>query len=103
MALAESMGPRWDDARVFVLTDNGLLSVEHGTTGKSIWWDDATRVPLRAQVLEAIETTQLRQRPDFVIMRHVEGWHDLAPLLPQWSSGHRRLDTGRGPLFLLTI
>ena len=47
VALAESMGPRWDDACVFVLTDNGLLLGEHGTTGKSIWWDGATRVPLR--------------------------------------------------------
>src|SRR5215212_7476629 len=48
VGLAESMGPRWDEACVFVLTDNGLLLGEHGTTGKSIWWDDATRVPLRA-------------------------------------------------------
>ena len=49
VALAESMGPRWDDACVFVLTDNGLLLGEHGTTGKSIWWDAATRVPLLAR------------------------------------------------------
>jgi N-acetylglucosamine-6-sulfatase len=51
VAIAKSMGPRWDDACVFVLTDNGLLlNGEHGTRGgKSIWWDEATRVPLRAR------------------------------------------------------
>jgi N-acetylglucosamine-6-sulfatase len=48
-AVAESMGPRWDDACVLVLTDNGLLLNEHGTSGKSIWWDEATRVPLLAR------------------------------------------------------
>jgi len=85
VALAESMGPRWDDVRVFVLTDNGLLSVEHGTAGKSIWWDDATRVPLRAQVLETIETTQLRQRPDFVIIGTQKGG---TTSLHYYLSGH---------------
>jgi arylsulfatase A-like enzyme len=49
VAIADAMGPRWDDACVFVLTDNGVLLNEHGTTGKSIWWDEATRVPLRAR------------------------------------------------------
>jgi N-acetylglucosamine-6-sulfatase len=49
VAIADAMGPRWDEACVFVLTDNGLLLNEHETTGKSIWWDAATRVPLRAR------------------------------------------------------
>jgi arylsulfatase A-like enzyme len=31
---------------VTVLSDNGHLLGEHGTTGKSHWWDAATRVPL---------------------------------------------------------
>jgi arylsulfatase A-like enzyme len=49
VAIADAMGPRWNDACVLVLTDNGLLLDEHGTAGKSIWWDEATRVPLLAR------------------------------------------------------
>jgi N-acetylglucosamine-6-sulfatase len=49
VAIADAMGPRWNDACVLVLSDNGFLLREHGTTGKSHWWDEATRVPLRAR------------------------------------------------------
>jgi N-acetylglucosamine-6-sulfatase len=49
VAIAEAMGPRWEEACVFVLSDNGYLVGEHETTGKSDWWDGATRVPLRAR------------------------------------------------------
>ena len=49
VAIAEAMGPRWEEACVFVLSDNGYLVGEHETTGKSDWWDGATRVPLRSR------------------------------------------------------
>jgi arylsulfatase A-like enzyme len=45
--IAAAMGDRWASACVVVLTDNGWLIDEHGTSGKSHWWDEATRVPMR--------------------------------------------------------
>jgi N-acetylglucosamine-6-sulfatase len=45
-SIAEAMDSRWDTACVIVMSDHGFLLGEHHTTGKSIWWDEATRVPL---------------------------------------------------------
>ena len=49
VAIAAELGSRWDDACVFFFTDNGYLLGEHGAYGKGIWFDEATRVPLRAR------------------------------------------------------
>lgn len=47
--IATAMGPRWKNACVFFLSDNGYLLGEHGYRGKATWWDQATRVPLLAR------------------------------------------------------
>jgi hypothetical protein len=47
--IAQAMGNRWNDSCVFFFTDNGFVLGEHGTSGKSTWWDGATRVPMRAR------------------------------------------------------
>jgi arylsulfatase A-like enzyme len=49
VAMHDAMGPRWDDACVLVLSDNGYLLGEHGHVGKTIWWDGAVRVPMLAR------------------------------------------------------
>jgi arylsulfatase A-like enzyme len=49
VAIAGELGSRWDNACVFFFTDNGYLLGEHGSHGKGIWFDEATRVPMRAR------------------------------------------------------
>jgi arylsulfatase A-like enzyme len=47
--IAAAMGPRWDAACVFVLSDNGWEMGEHGTVGKATPYDGSVRVPLLAR------------------------------------------------------
>jgi hypothetical protein len=52
VSVAESKGPRWDDACELVLTEIDLLLNGHGATGEPIWCDEATRVPLQTRSAE---------------------------------------------------
>ena len=47
--IAAAMGPRWDAACVFVLSDNGWEMGEHGVVGKATPYDGSVRVPLLAR------------------------------------------------------
>jgi N-acetylglucosamine-6-sulfatase len=49
VAIAEGMGPRWAQACVLVLSDNGYLLGDHDHVGKTIWLDEAVRVPMLAR------------------------------------------------------
>lgn len=48
--IARAMGPRWEEAEIFFLSDNGYLLGEHGHNGKATWWRQATCVPMQARI-----------------------------------------------------
>jgi arylsulfatase A-like enzyme len=62
--IAEAMGPRWDGACVFFVSDNGYVVKEHDKTGKNIWWDDASRTPMLARCPELGRADQIISSTD---------------------------------------
>jgi arylsulfatase A-like enzyme len=89
VAIAHAMGPRWDDACVFFVSDNGYVIKEHGKTGKNIWWDDASRTPMLARC------------PDLGRADQIISSTDLAPTIlaaagitPSWVMDGRAMQGG---------
>jgi N-acetylglucosamine-6-sulfatase len=106
--IAAALGSRWDAAVVIVLTDNGYLLGEHGTRGKSIWWDQAQRVPslIRAPGISGREDDRLVSTVDIPAtilfaagarMHHPidgrplqEAWSREGVLIESWVGGSAR-------------
>ncbi len=49
-AIADAMGSRWNNACVFVVSDNGWMMGEHGVVGKALPYDGAVRISMRARI-----------------------------------------------------
>jgi N-acetylglucosamine-6-sulfatase len=88
MAIADAFGSRWDEACVFVFTDNGLLLGEHDTRLKAIWWDPATRVPMRARCQGLSSGTDSR----------LVGSIDLAPTILHAAGARLKREVDGRPL-----
>jgi arylsulfatase A-like enzyme len=115
VAIAAEMGKRWDTACVLFLTDNGIRLDEGEGGEKGIWYDEATRVPLRARCTGLQPGTDDRlaatidlaptilRAADSFLEREVDGralqdaWDRDGILIEGWNKSKTETETARGP------